>query len=105
MTSLLQQRCFNHAFREAVARCPDCGRYYCRECITEHEDKVLCATCLSEKALKTPGKKRTFGGFLQAVFSFSLGLTSIWIIFYYLGRVLVTLPSSFHDGTLWKGLW
>ena len=32
MNDLLYQRCFNHVLREAVARCPECLRYFCREC-------------------------------------------------------------------------
>ncbi|MCI0613826.1 rhomboid family protein, partial [bacterium] len=38
-----KQRCFFHSQREAVVRCPECGRYYCRECVTEHLDRLLCA--------------------------------------------------------------
>jgi hypothetical protein len=104
MTALSQQRCFNHAFREAVACCPDCKRYYCRECITEHDDKVLCASCLAEKIEKEPAAKRAFGG-LRHLFPFALGLLMTWVVFYYLGRFLVALPTAFHDGTLWKDLW
>ncbi|MBT8374528.1 MAG: rhomboid family protein, partial [Deltaproteobacteria bacterium] len=35
MKDLALQRCNNHGQREAVARCPKCRRYFCRECITE----------------------------------------------------------------------
>ena len=49
LVNLSQQRCFNHTSREAVARCPECGRFFCRECITEHDDRVLCAVCLGKK--------------------------------------------------------
>jgi len=43
----LQQRCWNHEAREAACRCPGCGRSYCRECVSEHEGRLLCAACLS----------------------------------------------------------
>src|SRR5580658_7631208 len=36
--TLLDQRCFNHDLREAVAQCPSCKRFFCRECVTEHAD-------------------------------------------------------------------
>jgi hypothetical protein len=42
-----QQRCWNHEAREAACRCPGCGRSYCRECVSEHEGRLLCAACLS----------------------------------------------------------
>jgi hypothetical protein len=46
MTAVAHQRCLHHHEREAVARCPECGHYFCRECITEHDERVICASCL-----------------------------------------------------------
>jgi hypothetical protein len=43
----LSQHCWNHEAREAACRCPACGRTYCRECVSEHDGRLLCATCLS----------------------------------------------------------
>ena len=40
--------CKIHPAREAVARCPECSSYYCRECITEHEFRMVCASCLAK---------------------------------------------------------
>ena len=31
------------------------------------------------------------------------GLFLLWLILYYLGRMLILLPSSFHEGTFWGG--
>ena len=99
--ALADQRCFNHAHREAVARCPECGRYFCRECITEYEDRVLCAVCLtkagaaaSKRAVRFAIAKRA----VQCVGSIML----LWFIFYVFGLGLVKLPTSFHESTLWK---
>ncbi len=104
MTLLAEQRCFNHRDREAVARCPSCARYYCRECITEHDDRVLCAVCL-DKTIDADGRGVTrFAGLIRAV-QFSCGLLIVWFAFYYLGRILLLIPSSFHEGTLWKTIW
>jgi hypothetical protein len=25
-----------------------------------------------------------------------------WVVFYYIGRLLLLIPSSFHEGTIWK---
>jgi hypothetical protein len=89
MEDLLHQRCFNHMLREAVARCPECRRYFCRECVTEHEDKVLCAACLGNKINADASSLSRFGR----------------VFFYYLGQILLSLPSSFHEGTLWEMGW
>jgi|SRR5919108_3811768 hypothetical protein len=101
MPSLTQQRCLNHSFREAVARCPECQRFYCRECITEHEDRVLCAGCI--KKLTRPAAR---GGFRLAnvvvTLQCLLGVLTAWLFFYCVGRVVLAIPDSFHEGTVWK---
>ena len=101
MRSLTHQRCFNHAVREAAARCPECGRFYCRECITEHDDRILCAACLKRLAC-VPFTQR--GGFVGVVRTMQLacGLFILLLFFYLLGQGLLAVPSSFHDGTVWK---
>jgi hypothetical protein len=105
MEDLLHQRCFNHLLREAVARCPQCRRYFCRECVTEHEDRVLCAACLSADADSVGFSLSRLSG-LRRMMLFLLGTTLLWIFFYYLGQLLLSLPSAFHEGTIWeKGWW
>jgi len=104
--SLVRQRCFHHTNREAAARCPECGRFFCRECITEHEDRFLCAACLE----KTGRKKSSFEFSLMTCFfpvlQLTAGIVLLWVSFYYLGQILLALPSAFHEGTFWeKGWW
>ena len=105
MEDLLHQRCFNHLLREAVARCPQCQRYFCRECVTEHEDKVLCAACLRADADTDRSDRSRFIRVVHMM-HFLLGATLIWVFFYYLGQILLSLPTAFHEGTIWeKGWW
>jgi hypothetical protein len=33
------------------------------------------------------------------------GILVLWILFYFLGQILVSIPSSFHEGTVWKSAW
>ena len=101
---LIHQRCFNHAQREAAARCPECGHAYCRECVTEHEDRVICAACLRE-LVKPPFTKRS--GFVGIVRTLQVlaGLFTVWLFFYLFGQVLLSLEESFHEGTIWQGSW
>jgi hypothetical protein len=102
--SVLHQRCFNHAAREAVARCPECGHFFCRECVTEHDDRVICASCL-KKLSHVPLLRRR--GFAVAVHlaQCALGIFVVWFFFYLIGESLVGLPNSFHEGTLWHVDW
>jgi hypothetical protein len=101
MNDFARLRCFNHNQREAVARCPACERHFCRECVTEHEDRVLCAACLKTLAVQSDAIGSTMSGLMKGV-QFLLGGWFLWLCFYYLGQLLLMLPSSFHEGTLWQ---
>src|SRR5258706_14749578 len=101
MATLAFQKCLNHGDREAVARCPQCRSHFCRECVSEHEGRILCAQCLAKAAAedgKLPGWKRWIP--LGA----ALGLGVAWLFFLSLGKVLLLIPSSFHDGA-WSDAW
>ncbi len=104
MPDITHQRCLNHRFREAVARCPECGRFFCRECITEHEDKVLCASCL-RKQLKSGSQRLHRYQWIIRCSHFFTGLFLLYVIFYYSAQILLALPTAFHEGTLWQAGW
>ncbi len=104
MNPIASQRCFNHSLREAAARCPDCGRFYCRECITEHEDKVICAVCLRQRIKPRLTRRPWFIGGVR-VAGCLFGLLVSWLFFYLCGQALLAVPSSFHEGTVWRSRW
>ena len=104
MRNLTHQRCFNHAGREAAARCPECRQFFCRECITEHDDRVICAACLKRLASVPLTRRSGFIGVVRAL-QFLVGVAAIGCFFYWFGQSLLRLPSSFHDGTVWRGRW
>jgi hypothetical protein len=93
--NIAQQRCFNHASREAVARCPDCQRYFCRECISEHEDRAVCGSCLKRLSAKSVKRYRLVG--VVRLVQVVMGVLLLWSSFYLLGRALLIIPSPFHE--------
>lgn len=104
MPDYAHSRCFNHAGREAVANCPECHRFFCRECVTEHADRVICAVCLKKLARAPSVRKRALAGLLH----WAQCLTAIlvaWFFFFLIGRTLARLPDSFHNAALWKVPW
>lgn len=101
MSEISQQRCFNHTSREAVARCPECRRCFCRECVTEHEDRVLCAACLRKLAARGERRRRRWQG-VGLLLRATLGFLVLWTLLYYAGQILLRIPSSVHEGTLWR---
>jgi hypothetical protein len=78
LTALVHQRCWHHADREAVVRCPECRRYYCRECAIEH------------------GRQSSSGIARWTIFALS-GFLLAWMAFYYLGMALDRIPSDFFE--------
>ncbi|ACL02673.1 rhomboid family protein [Desulfatibacillum aliphaticivorans] len=114
MQSISQERCLLHEDREAAARCPECQRYFCRECITEHEGRVICSRCL-EIILNQSRSEKEGGGLIKRVYQRTksgaltalqvlIALLIIWGSFHYFGKVMAEIPSDFHDGTIWKDL-
>jgi hypothetical protein len=104
MANLAHQRCFNHAARAAAARCPECRQFFCRECITEHEDRVLCTACLKKLAAIAVKERRAFTG-LKRIVHCAFGFLVAWFFFFLIGEILSGLPDSFHQGTLWQVPW
>ena len=98
------QHCANHLEREAVARCPQCRGYFCRECISEHEGRVLCSRCLEQLASATTSPRRENHHLFHAGACVA-GILVGWMFFYFGGRLLVMIPASFHEGTVWKESW
>lgn len=95
MKPIAQLRCFNHEGREAVARCPQCGRTFCRECITEYKERILCAQCLAALSPKAQGRKTPASAILRGAWLL-VSFLFLWAFYYYLGKALLLLPSAFH---------
>lgn len=101
MATLAARRCVQHPSREAVACCPHCRDFFCRECVVEHDGEVLCAACLA----KLPGAPATrAGGFAGigrlAVTAFAA--FAVWLFFQLVGTTLVRIPPEYHEGTVWR---
>jgi hypothetical protein len=91
---LIDQRCWHHPSREAVVRCPECARFYCRECVIEHLGRMICSDCVANKtAASTAGRFPTLRWSVFAAGGFLLA----WVIFYYLGVALARVPSAFFE--------
>lgn len=74
---------------------------YCRECVSEHEDRVICAACLKRLLAPKPSRRAALTGGLR-IGGAMLGLLIAWCAFYYLGQALLGLPDSVHEGSVWQ---
>lgn len=101
MSTIADLRCYNHAGREAVARCPQCGRTFCRECITEHDARIVCAQCLASM-IEEPARKKTRKAAVLAGLWQLASFIFLWAAFYTLGKILLMLPSDFHKTAFWE---
>jgi hypothetical protein len=101
MPNIANQHCLNHPMREAAALCPECRRFYCRECVTEHDDRVICASCL-RKLSKTEEAQGRNTDWVRRAAACGVGVAVAALFFYGLGRELISLPSEFHNESVWK---
>jgi len=102
---LAGQRCLVHPEREAAARCPECRRAYCRECVTEHDGRMLCASCIARLALPADRRERVGRRRLRRVAArlpgagrVAGGVLAAWLFFQALGESLAMIPAATHAG-------
>jgi|ERR1035437_5441398 hypothetical protein len=90
--NIIDQRCSNHALREAAVQCPSCKRFFCRECVTEHQGRMICVGCVTARVAAPTGTPSKARWTPMAV----AGILVAWLVFYYLGLTLARIPSEFH---------
>ena len=95
---LAARRCLIHADREAVARCPACRQYYCRECVVEHDFRLLCAACLRKSIEGDPTRKAARFNWLSPLWLL-LGFLGAYLSFYTIERILLLIPANIYNGS------
>jgi hypothetical protein len=101
VTSPQRALCLNHPRREAAARCTSCGQPFCRECITEFEGRMVCGACYRQKAGLKEKPPRDLA-WITVSAQIVIGVALLWLGAWVLGRVLLSIPSEFHEGTTWQ---
>lgn len=96
--------CLIHPTRAAAARCPECRRFFCGECITEHDGRLTCAQCLRDEGNGKGGEQKPnrLLGLIAPALQLGIGMVLIWSFFYFIARFLMLIPATFHDGTVWE---
>lgn len=90
---MILHRCWNHDGREAVCRCPACGRPYCKECVSEHESRLLCAPCLAAR----PVAGARSGSRLAPIAMLLGGVLLAWTWFYGAGRAIALIGNRAEE--------
>lgn len=86
-------RCVLHTQREAAARCPECKRFFCRECITEHDGRVLCSGCLAEQGQDQKESRRDTEK-LRMTAQLIVALLILMMMFLSVGIIIQILPED-----------
>jgi hypothetical protein len=92
------RRCRNHTGREAVVRCPGCSFDFCRECVTEHDERLLCSLCLAKLAVVQAPRQRLRS--IRFAILGALGLLAAWLFFFGTGEVVNAIVSR-QEVRLW----
>ncbi|HKV23056.1 MAG TPA: hypothetical protein VJN93_00555 [Candidatus Acidoferrum sp.] len=88
---LLHARCLFHPLREAAARCPHCGGTFCRECVTDEDNKLACPPCL--RRMMHPPAKPALGRTFRQSFAGLAALVCLAALFFALLRWRVNTPE------------
>ncbi len=102
-SGLHTRRCARHPTREAAARCPSCQEFFCRECVVEHEGRLLCAACLARTVSARARHRQRWVVARRAGIGVA-GFILLWLCFQSVGALLLRIPPKVHDGTVWQPL-
>jgi hypothetical protein len=91
--SFRHARCLFHPLREAAARCPHCGGTFCRECVTDEDDKLACPPCL-RRMTHPPAPKPSLARQLRQVVAGFTALACLLALFFGLLQWRVNYPES-----------
>jgi hypothetical protein len=97
----LKAACLNHTGREVAARCMGCGKGFCRECVTPFERRMFCVGCHPSRA-GAEAKARRDVWMIFSIVQVVAGGLLLWWSAYLLGCLLMRIPASFHEGTIWS---
>jgi len=62
---------------------------------------MFCASCYSEQTTSREKPRRDW--FIVSIAGQTVfGLLGLWFTAYFLGKILLELPSNFHEGTVWQ---
>jgi hypothetical protein len=95
MTQFTHQRCFVHPLREAVSLCLECRRAFCRECVVDHDGRLICAACLARLNAPAAGRRGALRRLSSAV-GVAFAILLCWILFYMFGRMLMLAEPAHH---------
>lgn len=94
----LQSRCWHHEAREAVCQCPECGRPFCHECVSEHESRLLCAACLAAVSRNAHTGRSTWRSLIPPAMLWG-GLLLSWLFFYTAGQTVSFFAERAEQST------
>src|SRR5437868_13475019 len=89
---LRHARCLFHPLREAAALCPHCGGTFCRECVTDEDNRLACPPCL-RRMVRPPALKPSLARQLRQAFAGAMALVCLATLFFVLLRWRAKTPG------------
>jgi len=89
------QACFIHPGRESVALCLECRHSFCRECVVDHDGRLICAGCLARMQASSTEAHHGLRALAQTA-GVLAALILCWMLFYSAGRALLITEPARH---------
>ncbi|MGH9393387.1 MAG: hypothetical protein ACRD1E_04400 [Terriglobales bacterium] len=93
--SIAAARCAVHGQREAAALCRGCGHAYCRECVTEAQGIVWCASCLDGRWQAASGARNGRGRWLGRLGLGAAALLVLDLLWTALLQFAASIPAQY----------
>ncbi len=94
MPSSLAGACGLHPRRAAVAACNRCRRGFCRECIVEHQGRMLCPACIELLAAEATHSRVGIWLWIRVLLQSGFAIFAFYMVFYVLDRHLARIPPQ-----------
>ncbi len=95
MSVFTERRCFVHPVREAAGLCVSCRRSFCRECLVDHDHRLMCGSCVAQ-TVRDSGARPHSRARLLGIAALPVALLIAWAAVYVAGRILLLNDTTRH---------
>lgn len=87
--------CCLHPQRGAAGICKGCARPFCRECLTEHDYRFLCKSCMAA-LVAADARRATLWAWISRPAAAIASFLAVYLTFFAFGKIIALIPPEYH---------